>query len=111
MNVFDAIWAGLPKTLKVIGKRYALRVVDKVDDEDSDGESDPVAQAILIKREHGFEHARDTGLHEAIHAVDHQMHLGLSEAQVEGLGTGILALLRENHAFVRWLLANQKEGG
>lgn len=102
-------WKGLPKRLKVIGKRYNVKVVDKVDEEDSDGESCPVTQTISVRREHGFENARDTGLHEAVHAVDHQMHLGLSEEQVEGLGTGILALLRENRSFARWLLAVEKE--
>lgn len=101
------IFVGLPKRLRVIGKHYKVRIVDKVDDEDSDGESCPVAQTILIKEGHGFENARDTALHEAIHAVDHQMHLKLTEEQVEGLGTGVLALLRENRGFVRWLLANE----
>lgn len=103
------IWSGFPKSLRIIGKRYKLRVVEKVDDEDSDGESCPVAQTILVKEAHGFENARDTALHEAIHGVDHQMHLGLTEQQVEGLGTGMLALLRENSAFVRWLMAREKE--
>jgi hypothetical protein len=103
------IWDGLPKRLKIIGKRYKIRVVEKVDDEDSDGESCPVTQTLTAKQEHGFENARDTVLHEAIHGVDHQMHLGLSEQQVEGLGTGMLALLRENPALVRLLLAREKE--
>lgn len=102
-------WTGLPKTLKVIGKRYKVRVVEKVDEEDSDGESCPITQVVTVKREQGFEQARDTGLHEAVHAVDHQMHLNLTEEQVIGLGTGILALLRENKAFVRWLLATEKD--
>lgn len=109
MGAFDAVWRGLPKRLKVIGKRYALRIVEKVDDDDSDGESDPVEQNIRMRQEHGFENARDTALHEAIHAVDHQMNLELTEAQVRGLGTGVLALLRDNRAFARWLMANEKE--
>jgi hypothetical protein len=102
-------WDALPKYVRVIGKRYKVKVVEKVDDEDSDGESCPVDQTILMKQAHGFENARDTALHEAIHAVDHQMHLGLTEQHVEGLGTGILALLRDNPAFVRWLMAKEKE--
>jgi hypothetical protein len=105
------IWGGFPKSLKIIGKRYKLRIVEKVDDEDSDGESCPVDQVIKVKEAHGFENARDTALHEAIHGVDHQMHLALTEQQVEGLGTGMLALLRENPAFVRWLMAKERESG
>lgn len=104
-----ATWDKLPKRLVVIGKRYKVRIVEKVDDEDSDGESDPCEQTILVKEAHGFENARDTALHEAIHAVDHQMHLNLTEQQVEGLGTGVLALMRQNPAFVRWLMAVEKE--
>ena len=102
-------WDGLPKWVRIIGKRYKTRVVEKVDDEESDGESCPVSQTLTLKEAHGFENARDTALHESIHGVDHQMHLNLSEQQVEGLGTGILALLRENPAFVRWLMAREKE--
>lgn len=102
---------GLPKRLKVIGKRYKVRVVEKVDEEGNDGESDQTSQTILVKQDatHSFEYAREVMLHEAIHAVDHQMHLELTEAHVEGLGVGILALLRENPAFVRWLMAREKE--
>lgn len=102
-------WDGLPKRLRVIGKRYKTSVVPKVDEEDSDGESCPITQVVMLKQEQGFEQARDTTLHEGIHAVDHQMHLNLTEEQVEGLGTGILALLRENPAFVRWLMAKEKD--
>ena len=104
-------WDGLPKRLKVIGKRYKVRVVETVDAEGSDGESDQTSQTILLRDDatHSFEYAREVALHEAIHAVEHQMHLDLSEAHVEGLGVGLLALLRENRAFVRWLMALEKE--
>lgn len=98
-------WYKLPARIMVIGRRYKTEVVDKVDGDDSDGESDPVQQRVLLRRNHGFEGARDTALHEIIHAVDSQMALDLSEAQVEGLGTGMLAMLRDNPAFVRWLMA------
>jgi hypothetical protein len=90
-------WDALPKTLKVIGKRYKVRVVEKVDEEGNDGESDQASQTILAQQDaaHSFEYVREVVLHEAIHA--------------EGLGVGILALLRENPAFVRWLMAREKE--
>lgn len=104
-------WDGLPKRLRIIGKRYKVLVVAKVDEEGSDGESSQSSQTILLKDdpENGFEYAREVVLHEAIHAVDHQMKLCLSEEHVEGLGTGVLALLRENPALVRWLMAREKE--
>lgn len=102
-------WAKLPKWIRIIGKRYRAEVVDKVDAEDSDGESDPVNQKLLLARGLGFENARDTALHEVIHGVDHQMRLALTEEQVEGLGTGVLAVMRDNPSFVRWLMAREKD--
>lgn len=101
------VWDKLPKRIKIIGKRYRVSVVEKVDEEDSWGESDAVNQVLLLHEAQGFGAARDTALHEAIHGVDHQMHLALTEQQVEGLGTGILALMRDNPSFVRWLMAKE----
>lgn len=101
-------WAGLPKRLRIIGKHYKVRVVEKVDDDGNDGDCDQGTQTILVKQACGeHEYARDVMLHEAIHAVDHQMKADLTEEQVEKLGTGVLALLRENREFVRWLLLNE----
>ncbi len=102
-------WDGLPKQLRIIGKRYKVRVVDKVDEEGSDGESSAASQLISLRddAENSFEYCREVALHEALHAVEHQMRLSLSEEHVEGLGTGVLALLRENPAFVRWLMAKE----
>lgn len=95
----------------MIGKRYKIRIVERVDEEDSDGDSSQSSQTIQLKSDetHSFEYAREVMLHEAIHAVEHQMRLSLAEEHVEGLGVGILALLRENPAFVKWLMAREKE--
>ena len=105
---------GIPKRLRIIGKHYRVTVVNAViidgaEDPDSDGHSDQGSQIIQIKGGRGFEYSREVALHEAIHAVDHQMKSNLSEAQVEKLGTGILALLRDNRSFVEWLLMDDEE--
>lgn len=104
-------WDGLPKRVKILGKRYKVMIVPQVDEEGSDGESSASSQTLSVKDDpsYSFEYVREVVLHEAIHGVDHQMHLGLSEEHVEGLGVGVLALLRENPAFVRWLMAREKE--
>lgn len=99
----------IPKRLRIIGKVYKVKVVDRVDEEDSDGESDPVNEIILMAGDRGFGSQRDTMLHETIHAIEHQMHLELTEKQVELLATGMLAVLRDNRTFVRWLLAKEPE--
>lgn len=100
-------WDRLPSVLRIIGKQYKTALVDKVDDQDSDGESDPVSQRIILAKSQTFEPARETTLHELVHAIDHQMGLGLKEKQVEGLGVGIFALMRDNPSFVRWLMAKE----
>lgn len=103
----NAVWKGLPKTLRIIGKLYKLLIVEKVDEEESYGEHDYATQEIRSQQDQGFEPARDTVLHEALHGVDEQMDIGLKERQVRKLGTGILALMRDNPSFVRWLMAKE----
>jgi hypothetical protein len=105
----DAAWKGLKKTLRIIGKRYRLLVVEKVDEEDSYGEHSYAKQEIRLRDEQSFEPARDTLLHEALHGVDEQMSIGLSEKQVRMLGSGVLALMRDNPWFVRWLMEDEPE--
>lgn len=100
-------WDRLPKILRIIGKQYKTELVDKVDEHDSDGESDPISQRIILAKSQTYEPARETALHELVHAIDHQMGLGLKEKQVEGLGVGIFALMRENPSFVRWVMAKE----
>lgn len=101
-------WLRLPTIIRIVGKRYKVLIVERVDEEDSDGESDPIEQTLRLLKTQGFEQARDTTLHEVIHGVDHQMHLKLTEEQVEGLATGLLAVKRDNPSFVRWLMAKEK---
>jgi hypothetical protein len=101
------VWKGLPKEVRVIGKRYRTRIVDKVDDEESCGESDPVEQTLRLLKAQGFEQARDTVLHEALHGVEHQLNLDLEEQQIHQMATGMLALMRDNPSLVKYLMAKE----
>lgn len=101
------VWKGLPKTVRVMGKRYKMRVVDKVDDEDSDGECDSSVQVCLLKRNVGFEPAIDTAWHEACHAVEQQLNLEMDHQMFQQFVVGILALMRDNPSFVKFVMARE----
>lgn len=101
---------GIPKSIRIMGKRYRLLVVDKVDEDNNYGEHQIERQEIKLRRgDHGFEQARDTALHEVIHGVEEQLSLNLKEKQVHRLAVGLLQVLRENPAWTRWLLATETE--
>lgn len=82
--------------IKILGKKYEVQVVEKVDDEDNMGECNDVLQRILIKAGQKPDQMMDTVLHECVHAIDYNMHLGLTERQVHCLGAGLTALFLEN---------------
>lgn len=48
---------------------------------------------------------QDTLLHEFIHAIDDAMVLGLTEEQTRAAATGLLAVLRDNPEFTKYLLS------
>ena len=68
-----------PRTVRVIGKTFAIEYVDKVDDEDSAGEHRRDAQLIKVRVGQHPETLRETLLHEVIHAVEEQLDLGMKE--------------------------------
>lgn len=93
----------IPATLAVIGKRY--KVEQKTEDGDY-GEcfSDDCRIEIRVTGQCHQQQA-DTLLHEAMHAVDHELHCGMTEPQIRRMATGLLALLRDNPALVEFLTA------
>jgi len=59
---------------------------------------------IRVEAEQHLDVKRITVLHEAIHAIlDYAGQHTYTETQVEVLGVGVFALLKENPALVRWL--------
>lgn len=93
-----------PYAVRVIGKTYDIHYVSgKPLEEDDLGELDPALQRITIKKGQPLETEQDTVLHEALHAVDSELNLNLSEKQVRGLATGILAVLKDNPKFYQYL--------
>jgi hypothetical protein len=94
--------------LKIIGKTYALRFVDTVDEkEDLLGLCQDGKQDIQVSIHQPPDALKDTILHEIIHAIDYQMQLGLKERQVHGIAAGIVAVFLDNPEFTQsWTTLN-----
>ena len=89
-------------SLKIIGKTYAIEVKEGEGDY---GECFSDQCRIEIRATQCQQQQADTLLHEAFHAVDHELHCSMSEAQVRRMSTGMLALLRDNPDLVAFLTA------
>lgn len=90
----------IPLYLAVIGKRYAI---EQKDGEGDYGETFADQCRIELRITQCHQQQADTLLHEAMHAVDHELHCGLTEPQIRRMATGLLALLRDNPALVQFL--------
>lgn len=93
-----------PKSVRIIGKTYSIVWTDgKPLDEDDVGEFDPANQRIAIKNGQPKEQEQDTLLHEILHGIDQEMNLKMKEAQVHGMATGLLAVIKDNPRLVGFL--------
>ena len=90
----------LPPVLLIIGKRYAVSQTTEGDY----GETFVEECRIEVRDKQCHQQQADTLLHEAMHAVDHELHCGLTEPQIRRVATGLLALLRDNPALVAFLM-------
>lgn len=91
----------MENTLRILGKTYKVKFVDKVDEEDSLGLCKAAEQEILLRIDQPQDCLRDTLLHEIVHALDYQLHLGLKERQVHCIAMGIVAVLLDNPEFAQ----------
>jgi hypothetical protein len=82
--------------VKILGKTYSVQVVDQVDEQDSLGECNDTLQRILVKSGQPPDQTMDTVIHEITHAIDYQMHLGLTERQVHCVAAGLTAVFLDN---------------
>ena len=93
-----------PLKLKILGKPYSVNyVTGEPLAEDELGECNDNAQALYIREGQVLDNEQDTLLHEGIHAIDEQMQIGLKEAQVRRLATGILSVLKDNPKLISYL--------
>lgn len=88
------------ETIRILGKTYSVSL-----DEDMSnyGECNYKKQTITYSPRQHDDQLKDTLLHEIIHAVDHAVHLELSEKQVHALAGGLYAVLKDNPELSKWL--------
>lgn len=65
-------------------------------------------QEIIVLKTAHREDKLDTVLHEAIHAIDYNGQLELSERQVHALASALYAFIRENPEFIQEILNGEK---
>ena len=96
----------IPKSLRIIGKDYSVETSKKIDygDDILHGMCIDTKCKIQISTEDDKQQQKDTLIHEAIHAIDYAMDIGLKEKQVRLLGTAIYSLLNENPELIEWIL-------
>ncbi len=93
-----------PSAVKIIGKTYGISyATGKPLDDGNLGELDHDKQSITIRVGQPLEQEQDTILHEILHGVDHELFLKMSEKQVRGMATGLLAVLKDNPRVASYL--------
>jgi hypothetical protein len=79
------------------------------DDEwtDADGLMQLDSQDILVREKTALGYMQDTLLHETIHAIDETLVTGMTEQQVSNIASVLLAVLKDNPEFTKWILQNE----
>ena len=86
----------IPKTVHFIGQDYEVQMLEKKDMPKLLGFCDVNKNVIQLRDSLKGDKLGEIFLHECIHAVESQLSLGLSENQVNSLGVGVYALLKDN---------------
>ncbi len=88
----------IPAEVKILFKNY--KVVDELNihDEKNDlyGQIDYLNQVIKLNPKAGGEQRKATFLHECVHGLDEMFSIGLTEEQVEKLGTALYTFIKSN---------------
>lgn len=103
-----------PERVRVLGKRVSVTFVTPGDDvlKGDDGIAglainDPNKQSVWISDGMPLESEQDAMLHEVIHLIEAWMDIDLSEQAVTKLATGLLAVIKDNPSFWRYLAARK----
>ena len=88
--------------LDIMGKRFTVRWAKL--EKDDYGRCESGKCLISVNPDHHGEQQRDALLHEALHAIDHEMYSDMREKQIRRIATGLLHFMRSNPEVVRWLM-------
>lgn len=86
----------IPDSVHILGQDYAVELKSKKDMPKLLGYCDVNKNVIQLRDSLEGDKLGEIFLHECIHAVESQMSLDLTEKQVNSLGVGVYALLKDN---------------
>lgn len=78
------------------------------DPEPGIGRSDGLKQVIAIEEGQPLATEQDCMLHEVLHHVEYAMKMDIPEEIVEKFASGLLAVLKDNPSFVKYLCQKEK---
>ena len=93
-----------PTKVKVLGQTFSISYVqgDPLEDDDL-GECSVDKLTVSVRDGLPPEKEKLVVVHELIHAIEDVLGLKLKESQVEGLETGLYALIRDNPSLISYL--------
>lgn len=93
-----------PEFVRIVGRTYEIVATHGLlATAGCYGQCDTPTQRIIFDPDVHQEQQIDTVLHEVVHGIDEAMVTGLTEEQVRALSTALLAVLRDNPDFTRFI--------
>jgi hypothetical protein len=103
----STIYNKLPTRINILGRIFRIVPLKKNEQVDADGIMSLGEQKIGIRAERAIGYLQDTLLHETIHAIDETLLLKMTERQVSNLASVLIAVLKDNPEFTKWILKNE----
>ena len=96
----------IPAVIRVIGKDIRVLPNEKLDEKY--GALDLDALELSLQAGISDQQARETALHEILHAIEHQLGLKISEHNIRQISIGLFAVMRDNPTLVPFLFGDAK---
>lgn len=93
----------LPAKIRVLGRDIGIKYVTEEEMPKAWGEYDYDTLTVRVREGQQTAFEADTVLHELIHAIDDAMQLSMTERQVHCTATGVIALFKDNPAFLEYI--------
>lgn len=97
----------MPGQVKVLGKIFKILPMKDGEYEDADGMCKTSHQELHVRPQPALAYCQDTLLHETIHAIDETLFLKMTERQVSNLASVLLAVLKDNPEYTKWILQDE----
>lgn len=99
----------IPKTLRFGGVFYKIAYPAKVKGGKLAGRCDHDKALIEVSQEQAGDMQKSTLLHESLHAAAHHIDWSVTEKTIVKMEKMLMALIRDNPGFIKWLLQKDKE--